>query len=92
MGRHDEVDPGCWETITPEKLIIPLDIHMYFISKKLGFTNRKSANMKTALEITEAFGKINKKDPVKYDFALTRFGIRNDFEYHQLFDMINKNN
>jgi len=45
--------------------------------------------MKTSLEITEAFRKINKKDPVKYDFALTRFGIRDDFEYHHLFDVVN---
>ncbi len=90
MARHDEVDPGCWRKVTPEKLIIPLDTHMYFISKKLVFTNRKSADMKTSLEITEAFRKINKKDPVKYDFALTRFGIRDDFEYHQLFDMVNR--
>jgi len=89
MIRHDEVDPGCWEKISSEKLIIPLDTHIYFISKKLGFTNRKSADMKTALEITEAFRKINKQDPVKYDFALTRFGIRNDFEYHQLFNIVN---
>lgn len=90
MIRHDEVDPGCWQKINPEKLIIPLDTHLYFISKNLGFTKRKSADMKTSLEITEAFKKINKKDPVKYDFSLTRFGIRDDFEYHQLFDIVNK--
>ena len=90
MTRHDEVDPGCWRNVTPENLIIPLDTHMYFISKNLGFTNRKSADMKTSLEITEAFRKINKEDPVKYDFALTRFGIRDDFEYNNLFDMVNR--
>ena len=92
MIRKDEVDPGCWKNINPEKLIIPLDTHMYFISKNLGFTKRKSADMKTSLEITEAFRKINRKDPVKYDFTLTRFGIRNDFEYQQLFDIVNKCN
>jgi hypothetical protein len=34
--------------------------------------------MATAVEITDAFREISPQDPVKYDFALTRFGIRSD--------------
>lgn len=78
MIRHDAVDPGGWESCSPEKLIIPLDVHMYRIGLKLCFTNRRSADMKTALEITRAFGKIAPQDPVRYDFSLTRLGIRED--------------
>ena len=78
MIRHDAVDPGGWESCSPAKLIIPLDIHMYRLSLKLGFTNRRSADMKTALEITRAFEKISPQDPVRYDFSLTRLGIRDD--------------
>jgi uncharacterized protein (TIGR02757 family) len=85
MIRDDHVDTGCWKNLPANKLIIPLDTHMYFISKSLNFTTRKSANMKTAIEITDEFKKIDKNDPVKYDFSLTRFGIRDDFEYHHLF-------
>ncbi|MBR1486168.1 MAG: DUF2400 family protein, partial [Synergistaceae bacterium] len=40
------------------------------------FTNRKNADLKTAIEITEGFKKICPEDPAKYDFVLTRFGIR----------------
>ncbi len=78
MVRTDQVDPGGWTCISPKDLVIPLDTHMFNISKDLGFTARKQANLKTAIEITEAFRKLSPEDPVKYDFVLTRFGIRRE--------------
>lgn len=78
MVRKDLVDPGGWTGISPAKLIIPLDTHMHRTGITLGLTGRKQANMLTALEITSGFRKISPEDPVKYDFALTRFGIRDD--------------
>jgi uncharacterized protein (TIGR02757 family) len=84
MVRDDCVDPGGWEKITPSQLIVPLDTHMHKIGVMLGFTQRKSADMKTALEITSGFKKINRDDPVKYDFSLTRFGIQRDMNIGQL--------
>jgi uncharacterized protein (TIGR02757 family) len=75
--RKDNVDPGGWIGVSRSKLIIPLDTHMYRISLGLGFTARKQADIKTALEITEAFRNLDKSDPVKYDFALTRLGMNN---------------
>ncbi|SLM28143.1 conserved hypothetical protein [Desulfamplus magnetovallimortis] len=84
MVRKDEVDPGGWDEIPPDMLIIPLDTHMHHAGKLLGFTKRKQANMKTALEITEGFRKICPEDPVKYDFSLTRFGIHPDMNVKTL--------
>ena len=84
MVRKDEVDPGGWDSICASKLIVPLDTHMHKVGKILGFTLRKSADMKTALEITEGFRQVEKNDPVKYDFCLTRFGIRRDMEMEEL--------
>ena len=78
MVRKDAVDPGGWQGIDRNKLVIPLDVHMSRIALRMGLTERKSCGIRTALEITEAFRNINASDPVKYDFALTRFGIRND--------------
>lgn len=78
MIRSDAVDPGGWKNIPTSKLIIPLDTHMYKIGLKLGFTKRKQLDMKTALEITRGFQQIVPDDPLKYDFSLTRFGIRNE--------------
>ena len=78
MVRQDRVDPGGWTDIPPSKLIIPLDTHMHRISQKLCLTEKKQANLNTALEITEQFREICPEDPAKYDFTLTRFGIRAD--------------
>jgi len=78
MVRKDEVDPGGWDDIPRSMLVVPLDTHMHRFALKLGLTVRKQADLKTALEITRAFGRIEPGDPVKYDFALTRFGIRGD--------------
>ncbi len=78
MIRSDEVDLGIWKNIPPSKLIVPLDTHMHRIGLMLGLTKRQQADMKTALEIADGFRKICPEDPVKYDFVLTRFGIRDD--------------
>jgi len=80
MVRSDDVDPGGWHGISPQLLVIPLDTHMDAIGRALGFTCRRQADLKTALEITEGFRKISPADPVRYDFALTRFGIRSELE------------
>jgi uncharacterized protein (TIGR02757 family) len=80
MVRKDRVDPGGWDDIDKSKLIIPLDTHMYKIGKALGFTSRKQADLKTAMEITDGFRNLSSKDPVRYDFALTRFGIRDELD------------
>lgn len=75
MVRQDRVDPGGWQDVSPEKLIVPLDTHMHRFSILLRLTRRKNADMRTAEEITGAFRKIAPQDPVRYDFALTRLGI-----------------
>ncbi|MEJ2744227.1 MAG: TIGR02757 family protein [bacterium] len=75
MVRRDDVDPGGWERISPSKLIVPLDTHMFRICRALGFTKRRQADLRSAIEVTEAFRKLCPTDPVKYDFALTRSGI-----------------
>ncbi len=80
MVRRDDVDPGCWKTVSPRMLLIPLDTHMHRLSRALGLTKRNQANLATAIEITEAFRRINPDDPLKYDFALTRLGIRGELD------------
>ncbi|MCX5783745.1 MAG: TIGR02757 family protein [Elusimicrobia bacterium] len=82
--RHDVVDPGGWSKIAPSKLIVPLDVHLHRIARMAGFTRRNQADMKTALEITRVFRKFSPDDPVKYDFCLTRFGIRDKMNTKRL--------
>jgi len=84
MIRCDDVDPGGWEKINPSKLIIPVDLHIHRIGRLLGLTRRKSADLKTALEITGGFRCMVPMDPVKYDFCLSRYGIRNELTLEDL--------
>jgi len=78
MIRKDSVDPGGWEDVPATMLIIPLDVHMHRIGQKLGFTARKQTDIRTAMEITSGFKQLIPEDPVRYDFVLTRLGIRKD--------------
>ena len=78
MVRRDAVDPGGWSGVSPAQLIVPLDVHMHRICRTLGLTARRGADGRAAEEITGAFRRFAPDDPVRYDFALTRLGIRDD--------------
>jgi uncharacterized protein (TIGR02757 family) len=78
MVRSDDVDPGGWDGVSPSKLVVPLDTHMHRIARAFGLTERAQANLGTALEITGSLREFCPEDPVKYDFAITRLGIRDD--------------
>lgn len=78
MVRRDDVDPGGWDSVPASRLMVPLDTHMHRICLRLGLTKRKQADMRAAVEITAAFRAMAPSDPVRYDFALTRLGIRSD--------------
>jgi len=78
MVRHDRVDPGGWDHLSPGMLIVPVDVHMHRLALALGATRRRTADARTALEITAAFRTVCPRDPARYDFALTRLGIRPD--------------
>jgi len=80
MVRRDAVDTGDWAAISRAKLVIPLDTHMHRVARVLGVTRRNQADRRTALEITEAFRAVSPRDPVRYDFALTRLGIREEWD------------
>lgn len=77
MVRKDSIDFGTWDFIPPSSLLVPLDVHLFDISKKLGFTDKKTPNLRSALTITERFRDFSPKDPVKFDFSLCRVGILN---------------
>lgn len=80
MVRADTIDPGCWFSVSPAHLIMPVDTHIHRVALGLGLTRRKQANLATALEITARFRKISPDDPLKYDFALARLGIRSELD------------
>ena len=75
MVRDDEVDAGVWKSIDKANLIAPVDVHMSRLCRFLGFYDRKTVSLSTAVKITESFAEIQPADPTKYDFALSRIGI-----------------
>ena len=88
MVRRDDVDPGGWNVIAPRDLIMPTDTHIHAIALKLGLTKRKQADLVTALEITERFREVAPDDPTRYDFVLSRFGIRSGLHADDLSDLL----
>lgn len=72
-----KVDMGLWKNSSKMDLVIPLDVHVYRQASELGLTKRKSKDIITAKDITDAFREIFPDDPVKGDFALFGYGVNN---------------
>ena len=85
MVRKPPVDLNLWNFIEPKNLIIPLDVHVGNVSRKLNLLKRKQNDMKAAVELTEKLKEFNSDDPVGYDFALFGAGVSG-------FDVIKKEN
>lgn len=75
MVRRADIDMGLWRSVSPARLVIPLDTHISRIGRCLGFTKRSANDWKTATEITHALAGFDAADPLKYDFALCHLGI-----------------
>ncbi len=84
LVRRDDVDPGGWDALAPSQLSVPLDVHMHRAGLMLRMTSRGQADGRTVAEVTEGFRALRPDDPVRYDFALTRFGIRPDLTWAAL--------
>ncbi len=82
MVRDDDIDAGLWKSVDKAKLIVPLDIHMGRLCRILKLYDQKSPSLTAAVKVTESFAKIQPDDPVKYDFALSRIGIRDNCTTH----------
>ncbi len=74
MIRKSSLDMGLWSKIDKKDLIMPLDTHTFNVSRRLGLLERKSCDLKAALELTQTLKTFDFTDPVKYDFALYRLG------------------
>ena len=80
MVRSDAIDPGGWTSVSPSRLVVPMDTHMAAACReRLGFLDRngtgRQPDLRDALAVTSRFALYSPEDPVKYDFALTRPGI-----------------
>ncbi len=74
MVRDDNIDMGLWNGVDKSDLIMPLDTHTFNVGLRLGLLKRKTYDLEAAIELTETLKGFDKKDPLKYDFALYRLG------------------
>lgn len=76
LVRNDGiVDLGVWNSLTPERLFIPLDVHVGNVSRDLGLLERKSNDRKAVVQLTERLRQFRPEDPVYYDYALFGIGV-----------------
>ncbi|MHB0755791.1 TIGR02757 family protein [Polaribacter sp. M15] len=81
MVRNDNagVDFGIWQTHNPAHLSCPLDVHSGNVARKLKLLKRKQNDWKALAELDKNLRKLDKQDPVKYDFALFGLGVFEKF-------------
>ena len=75
MVRRDLLDFGLWPDVGTRRLVIPTDTHIHLVARRLNLTRRKTADWRTAREITDRLARFDPEDPVRYDYALCRIGI-----------------
>ena len=74
MARKNSLDMGLWSKIDKKDLIMPLDTHVFNVSRRLNLLSRKSCDLKASLELTNTLKTFDATDPLKYDFAIYRLG------------------
>ena len=80
MIRSDNVDLGIWHEVPTKNLYVPVDTHMLRVYSILSGDKKLGSGLSTAKKIRDFFAEFNPKDPTKYDFCLTRFGIHKNNE------------
>lgn len=73
--RKSCVDLGIWNFIPTSELLIPMDVHVARLSRKMELLHKKTNTIKTVKELTSRLKEFDPDDPVKYDFAIFGKGI-----------------
>ena len=77
MVRRDAIDLGVWTTVSPSRLVVPLDTHVIRVGRCLRLTRYISPGWRMAAEITASLRALDPNDPVRYDFSLCHLGMMN---------------
>lgn len=82
MVRNDDkgVDFGIWKKISTSQLICPVDVHVARVARHFNLLKRKQTDWFATIELTENLRKMDKSDPVKYDFALFGLGVLEKYQ------------
>jgi uncharacterized protein (TIGR02757 family) len=75
MVRMDAIDLGVWKSVSPARLVVPLDTHVIRVGRCLGLTRYQSPGWKMAADITASLRQADPNDPVRYDFSPCHIGM-----------------
>lgn len=77
MVRADSsgVDFGMWKKLPPSALLCPLDVHSGRVARKIGLLTRRQDDLKAVIELTTNLRRLDRDDPVRYDYALFGEGV-----------------
>ena len=78
-SNNKGIDFGIWKSICASQLSCPLDIHTGNTARKLGLLKRNQNDSLAVNELDLKLRKMDKNDPVKYDFALFGLGVNEKF-------------
>ncbi len=77
MVRRDALDLGVWTSVSPARLVVPLDTHVIRVGRCLRLTRYVSPGWKMAADITASLRALDPADPVRYDFSICHLGMMN---------------
>lgn len=72
---EDGIDFGLWKKVSPSKLVIPVDIHVFNFARRHHLSCHRTANWKMAIDVTSFLRQLDPADPVKYDFSICHYGM-----------------
>ncbi len=75
MVRREGVDRGLWSRVQPAHLIQPLDVHVLAFVRRYGLTARATVDWRFAEEVTGFFRRRCPEDPLRWDFAVSHYGM-----------------
>lgn len=90
LVRSCDVDPGGWTALSPSQLLIPCDTHILNISAHLGLIHSRQTSISSAIAISANFSAVCFHDPAKFDFPLTRFGLRSGLPSVYTYSIVNE--
>jgi uncharacterized protein (TIGR02757 family) len=75
MVRSGAPDVGAWPRISPRQLLVPVDVHVARVARRMGWSRRAAADRRMSEEITAALRLADPEDPTRFDFVLSHSGM-----------------
>lgn len=75
MVRKGRPDCGVWGDVDPARLLIPVDVHVARIARRMRWTTRVTPALAMSRDVTEAMRRLDPSDPTRFDFVISHLGM-----------------